>query len=130
MVLKACFYVGASLFRLCVSSVFGVRAVFDMDTSHVFPQGVLAVIPLLGNMVGAGVSIACVGCEAGLPLCFVPVAVLSGAGSSPSVGIEVLRVGLPLSSCLAPKEKIAEASEACVLTGDLCPTWVGICSSY
>ena len=32
------FYEGASLCRLCVSSVFGERAVFGMDASHIFPQ--------------------------------------------------------------------------------------------
>ena len=31
----------------CVSNVFGERAGFVMDTSYVFPQGVLHVIPLI-----------------------------------------------------------------------------------
>ena len=31
-----------------MSNVFGVRAGFDMDTSHVCPQGVLAVVTLMG----------------------------------------------------------------------------------
>lgn len=36
---------GASLYRLCLSSVFGVRSDFDTDTSLVlFPWGVLAII--------------------------------------------------------------------------------------
>ena len=46
--LEGCFYVGVSLHRLCVSSVFGAVAGFGMDFSHVFPQGVLAIIPLMG----------------------------------------------------------------------------------
>ena len=29
---------GASLCRLCASSIFGVRAVFGMDASHIFSQ--------------------------------------------------------------------------------------------
>ena len=33
----------------CMSSVFGVRAGFGMDTSLVFLQVVLAVIPLMGG---------------------------------------------------------------------------------
>lgn len=39
----------------CVlSSIFGLRADFDVDTSHIFPQGVLATVTLIGSMVGAG----------------------------------------------------------------------------
>ena len=45
MILKECFYIGASWFRVCVSSVFGVRAGFGIDTSHVFPPIVLTIIP-------------------------------------------------------------------------------------
>ena len=48
MVLKVCFYVGMSLCRLCIFSVFGARAGFGMPTSHVIPQGVLSVSPLIG----------------------------------------------------------------------------------
>ena len=40
---------GASLCSLCEFSIFGVRAVFSMDACHVFPQCVLAVIPLIGG---------------------------------------------------------------------------------
>ena len=39
--------------RLCVSSVFGATAGFDMnDANQVFPQGVLTVIPLIRGVVG------------------------------------------------------------------------------
>ena len=48
VVLKGCFYVGASVCRQFVSSVFGVRAGFGMDASHIFPQSVLGGIPLIG----------------------------------------------------------------------------------
>lgn len=45
--MKGCFLCGSILvFRLCVSSVFGTRSDFDMNASHIFPQGVLAVITL------------------------------------------------------------------------------------
>ena len=76
MVLKGCFYVGASLCRLCVSSVFGVRAGFGIDASHVFLQGVLAFIPFIANVVGFVVFRSCVGCEVGLLLYSVSVSVL------------------------------------------------------
>ena len=38
--------------RLCVSSVFGERAVFGMDACHLFSLCVLAIIPLLGGAIG------------------------------------------------------------------------------
>ena len=37
----------ASLCTRCVFDVFGVRVLFDMDTNHVFPQGVLWPAPQL-----------------------------------------------------------------------------------
>ena len=42
--LSVCIYVGATLYRMSMSKVFGTRAGFGIDTSHVFPQGVLAFI--------------------------------------------------------------------------------------
>ena len=48
MVLKDCFYVGASLYRLCESEIFGVRASFGVDACRVFPQSALAIIFLIG----------------------------------------------------------------------------------
>ena len=50
MALKGCFDVGVSLRRLCESNIFGARAVFGIDASHVFPQSVLSVIPLIGGV--------------------------------------------------------------------------------
>lgn len=44
-------------------------------------------------------------CVGGLVLVQTPV----GVGSLPSAGIEALRVGLPLSACLVPKEMISTA---------------------
>ena len=85
MVLKGCFYVGASLYRLCVSNSFGGRAGFGMETSYIFPRCVLAVISLIGGVVCVGGFKACVGCEAGLPLCSVVVTILSGSGSAPQL---------------------------------------------
>lgn len=70
------------------------------DARHVFPQSMLDIIPLTEDVLDVGVSIACAGCEMELCFCFVPLAVLSGAGSAPSKEVEALRVGLPLSACL------------------------------
>ena len=39
-----------SLCRLHVSNFFGGRAGFDVDASHILPQGVLAAITLVGGM--------------------------------------------------------------------------------
>ena len=38
------------------SDIFGVRAVFGADASHVFPQSVLAIIPLIMGVIGIVVS--------------------------------------------------------------------------
>ena len=52
-----------------VSNAFGRRAGFDEDASHIFPQGVLAAMTLVGG--GAGDGGARARCEAGPPLCSV-----------------------------------------------------------
>ena len=83
MVLKGCFYVRVSLYRLCEFSIFGVRASFGMDTSHIFPQGMLAIIPLIGDGIGVVLSRACTGFWVGPPLCSVAVRALLGVGSAP-----------------------------------------------
>ena len=51
---------------------------------------------------------------------------------SPAVGVEALwaqfdQTPLPLFVCLAPKEMIAKAREAHVVTANLCAACVGIC---
>ena len=61
MVLKCCFYVGASLCRLCESNIFGARAFFGMDARHTFPQSVLAIIPLSVGVIDVVVSRVCTG---------------------------------------------------------------------
>ena len=77
MFLKGYFYVGASLCRLCVSSVFGARAVFDVDPNLVFLQGALVTFNLIGGVVSIGGSKVFTGCQVGLPLCSVTVTALS-----------------------------------------------------
>ena len=84
MVLKGCFYVGVSPCRLCLSSVFGVRAGSDVDASHVFPQCLLATITLVGSVVGIGGSKAYAACEVELSLCSIAIAGLLGWGRLPS----------------------------------------------
>ena len=65
-------------------SAFGERTGFDMDESHIFPQGVLAAITLVvGESIDGGAR-AVTECEVGLRLCSVAITTLSGAGSIPS----------------------------------------------
>ena len=82
VVLKGCFYVGASVCSLPESSIFGVRAVFSMDSCRVFPPCVLAIVPLMGAVTGVVVTRAYTKCPAGPPLPSVVVTVLLGAGSA------------------------------------------------
>ena len=98
---------GASLCRLCESSIFGVRAGFGVDASHVFPQSVLPLSPLIRSMIGVVVSRACTGFWAGI--LFAPWLTLPcwGRVCYPIVEVETLRVEfdqtpLPLSECAAP----------------------------
>lgn len=51
------------LHTLHVSSALRERGGFDIDTSHVFPQGVLAAITLLGGRAGDGGDRADARCE-------------------------------------------------------------------
>ena len=60
----------------------GRRARFDVDTSHIFPQGVLAAVPLAGVGDGDGGARSSPRHEVVLPLCSVVFSTaLSGAGS-------------------------------------------------
>ena len=45
------------------------RAGFDVDDSHIFPQGRLTAVTLVGDVAGDGEARVCVGCEVGLALC-------------------------------------------------------------
>ena len=56
------FNVEASLHRLCMSSVFGIRDAFGMDARHVFPLSMLDLITLMGSIIGVIESRACAGC--------------------------------------------------------------------
>ena len=72
VVLKWHSYVVASLYSLCVLSVFEVRARFDVKKSHVFLQGVLATITLVGSGAGDGGPRAGVSCDVGFPSVYWP----------------------------------------------------------
>ena len=50
-----------SLRRLCVPSVFAVRAGFDVDASQVFPHGVLATITLMEGVAAVRGATDCAG---------------------------------------------------------------------
>ena len=69
---------GASLCKLCVPNTFSGRVGFDVDGCHIFPQGVLATITMVGGEAGDGVARAGAQCEVGLPLCSVATSTLSG----------------------------------------------------
>lgn len=81
---------GASLWRLYVPSVFGLRAGFDVDTSYIFLQCVLVPHTLVEGVAGVGGTRACAGCEVGLlPLC--SVAVIQGGVCSQVAGVNAVR---------------------------------------
>lgn len=76
---------GLSLYRLHLANAFDGTAGFDMDASHVFPQGVLAAVTSAGGGAGVGEARARARCEAGLLLCLVVVTTLAGVGSGPKL---------------------------------------------
>ena len=45
--LEDCLCMGAYQYSLCGVNIFGVRSVFSVDASHLFPQFVLALIPFI-----------------------------------------------------------------------------------
>ena len=50
VVLEVYLYVGESLHSLCGFNILCVRIIFSTDTCHLFPQHVLAIIPLIGGV--------------------------------------------------------------------------------
>ena len=88
-VFKVCPYVGVSLYSLHVPNVFTGRAEFDVNTSQVFPQAVLAAITVVGCKAGAGGARAGARCEEGLLLC--SVAIKTPAPSAPEGSSAVAR---------------------------------------
>ena len=72
---------GISLHSLCLPNGFDGRAELEMDTVHVFPQGVLLAITLVGGGAGDEVSKARARCELGLSLCSLAVSALLWVGS-------------------------------------------------
>ena len=56
VILKVCPCVRVSLYSLCVPGGFDGRTGFDMNTSQIFPQGVLAAISMVGGETGDAVT--------------------------------------------------------------------------
>ena len=93
-----------------MASAFGWRAGSDMSTCHIFLQGVLAAISLVGGTSGDGGSRARAGCEPGSLLCSVASTTLFGMGMCPK-----LLEQKPCSSCPTdsiPSECVFSSSTA------------------
>lgn len=90
------FYIRVPLCILWVFTDFGMMVTFDADTNHIFPEGVLAIIPLIGNVVDVGESRACAGCEVVLSLFSLAVTALS----------------LPSCWIISPEDKVWSSSVA------------------
>lgn len=98
VVLKWYSHVEGCLHADCVPSVFGGRAGFDENMSHVFPQGVLATITLVVGGAGDRRAVTYTGCDFGLPFCSISCNYLSGARStSQDAKVEALEVRLELA---------------------------------
>ena len=89
--------VGMSICSPYLPSGFGGRAGSDVSMSHIFPQGVLAAITLVGGGAGYGGAKARASCELGLLLCLVAITFLLGTvRGSQGAGAEALRVASKL----------------------------------
>ena len=140
MVWKGCSYVGASLCRLYMPSVFHGRDGFDVDTSHVFPQGVFTAITLIEGVAGVEVlaqsgkwdflsaqclSPPCQGlnlipsCESRSP---------EGWAWADSIPIKYVFSLLPILGTVAIKEENAESNRACVPAEIQCSAFLEVCS--
>lgn len=108
--------------------IFGVRAVFGMGACYVFPQGVLAVVLLMGSTFGVGETRAYTGCWVEQPLCSVVVTALMGAGSAPqSSGVKNPRSGFKLQCEVGRSGVLLLDRNPCVFLPTGCPR--GTCSS-
>ena len=74
---------GVSLNSLRVPNGFGGRAGSDVSMSHIFPQGVLSAITLVGGWAGDGGARTRANCDPGLLLCSVANTTLLGVESGP-----------------------------------------------
>ena len=109
-VLKKCPSVGASLYSLHLPSHCFGRAGFDMNTSHIFPHGMLTSITLVEGVPGDEAARTSARCEAGLPLCSVSVIALLEVGivvlncrrRSPDRWIQVCSVSFKFVLSLLP----------------------------
>ena len=77
---EGCPWVSTPLYSLCVPSGFGGRAGSDVNTSYIFPQGVLEANTLVGGRAGDEVARGGARCELGFLLCPVAITTLFSAG--------------------------------------------------
>ena len=68
-----------------MSNIFEVRAGFVINASHIFPQSVLVVSPLIGGVIGVVMTRTCTGCWVEPPVCSVVVTALLRTGSAPQL---------------------------------------------
>lgn len=47
---QVCFYGATTLYRWSEFNIFDARVVFGIDARHIFPQGVLALGPIIGSV--------------------------------------------------------------------------------
>ena len=112
VVLKGCSFVGMSLYSLHVPSGIDGRAGFDVSTTYVFSQGVLAAVILVGGgAVDGGVGPSQMLGRAS-PLLSGCYPTIWCGGRSQVAGAEALRVGselakFPLSVCFLPLPALA-----------------------
>lgn len=82
MTLKGCSYVGAFTTWLHVSNVLGGRVGLYVNTSYIFPQGVLEAINLVG-CVAADREARALGLWGMMSPCSMAITILSGSGPVP-----------------------------------------------
>lgn len=82
---EGCSDIGTSLYRLCVPSAFDETGGFDMDSSCVLLQGMLAAITLVRGKDADGTARAGAECEVGLPLCLMVISTLMEVLSDPTL---------------------------------------------
>lgn len=92
-------HMGASLYKLHMPNASGGKAELDIDSGHIFPQGVLAALTLVSGRTGDWGARASTGRDLGFPLYSVPVTTLSGLGSVPKFLMQKKPWGLD-PSCL------------------------------
>ena len=143
MILKGYFYVWGLSVDLVYPGSLVVMAVVIVDTSHIFPQSVLAAITLIRSVIGVGEAKAQAQSVSRTFCLLSGCHFLSGLRSAPHIGgTDALRVRLrltifslsvffllPALRPLPQRRGVAVVSVDCVLSEVLCIACVGICDS-